>query len=291
MAESVALLAAVGCALLWAAFDAARKQLVTVVAPIPLTCALAIGQAPVYLAWAAWEGFIPPNPGYATPGIAVWLLNMAANILFFESLKRAQLSATIPLLSLVPVFAAAIAFITLNEALEYLEIAGVFLVVCGALAVATGDRGGGVEDRSRQRQARIGAAMMATVAALWAATAVCDKVSMQHGSIAMHAAVQVVGLAISLLAWLGLRGELRGLLAALRVKALFVGGCLIAAAALALQLYAVLGAPVGIVEAIKRAIGATAALILGRMLFGEAITNRRVAAVMAMAVGVWLVAA
>ncbi len=293
-ATTLALLAALACALLWAVFDALRKRLVGHVAPLPLTCILAIGQTPLYLAWAWLDGFAAPEAAYVGPGIAVWAVNMIANLLFFESLRRADLSASVPLLALTPVFAALMAASWLDEVLSAKEIAGVLLVVGGAIGmhgVRTLLKANVDGDGSTTRNARVGALLMAVVAALWAATAAFDKLSMQHSTIAMHAFLQAAALAVSLVVWLLVVGRLRELRDVTAVQGSFVAGVIVAAVALGLQLFAVMGAYVGVVEAIKRAVGAIAALLLGRIFFAETIGRRRVLAVLAMAIGVWLVAA
>ena len=46
---------------------------------------------------------------------------------------------------------------------------------------------------------------------------------------------------------------------------------------------------VGLVETVKRGIGAAMALLLGRLVFGEELSRRRMAAVALMIAGVWLV--
>ena len=298
---TLAVLAAFGCAFLWSGFDALRKQLVAAVDPLPLTCLLALGQTPIYLAWAASEGLPPISAAYLVPGVAVWAINMAANLLFFASLRRAELSATVPLLSLTPVVASILAWLWLGESLSGQEIAGVVLVVAGALAMnlplkaeTSGDSDvsgvSAAESRAANRDRWVRTGLMALVATMWAATSIFDKVSMQSTSIAMHATVQSSALGASLLVWLALRGQLKSLAAVRSVRRSFVIGCLMAAAALALQLYAVSAAHVGLIEAIKRAIGAMSALALGWLFFGERFHKARVAAVSAMAVGVCLVA-
>ena len=136
-----------------------------------------------------------------------------------------------------------------------------------------------------------GGPLMIAVAALWSATAVADKVSMQHTSVAMHAAVQVAALAAVLLVWMTTRGTLSELGSVRKCLHLFSLATVIGCFALALQLTAITIAHVGLVEAIKRAFGVVAAVVVGRVIFGEEITAVKASAAAGIAAGVALVVA
>lgn len=282
---AVGLAAAVASAVAWSAFDACRKLLVADVAPVPLTAALAGAQIPLWLAWMLIEGGLP-DTGYIVPGTFVFVLNLGACLLFFEALRRADLIATVPLLALTPVFSAALGVVVLDELLAPQVWAGIALVCVGALAL--NPRGGGLRAALK---ARSGPVLMVVTAGLWAATSVFDKVCLGHASIAAHCTVQNIALTGALCGWLAARGELASVLGVRASPRAFFGGIVVCFAALLLQLWAILGVEVGVVEAVKRATGTVLALGVGRAMFGEQITTRRVMAVMAIAAGVWLVGA
>ena len=63
----------------------------------------------------------------------------------------------------------------------------------------------------------------------------------------------------------------------------------VSAVALFFQLWAIQILWVGLVETVKRGIGAVMALVLGRLVFAEGLSGRHLAAVMIMILGVWLV--
>jgi multidrug transporter EmrE-like cation transporter len=69
----------------------------------------------------------------------------------------------------------------------------------------------------------------------------------------------------------------------------FVLGVIVSAVALALQLIAIQMVWVGLVETLKRSIGNCMAVVFGRLVFGEAITLRKIGAVGVMVVGVALI--
>jgi len=282
---ALGLLLAVLSAVAWSAFDAFRKILVAHVAPVPLTAVLAGAPLPLWLAWALIDGSVP-TAAYIGPGIVVLLLNLGACLLFFEALRRADLIATIPLLALTPVFAAVLGVIFLDQLLAAPVWAGIMLVCAGAVGLNAGGAGVLVALRSGS-----GPALMVATAALWAGTAVFDRLCLEHASIAAHCSIQSVALTVALGIWLATRGEVGAMWNVRKAPWAFVGGVLVSFVALALQLWAILGVEVGVVEAVKRATGTVLALGVGRVVFGEQVDARRIVAVLAMAAGVWLMGA
>lgn len=287
-----ALLITVVCAMLWAVFDAQRKGLVQHINPIAVTAALAIGQMPLFAAWVAWDGQTAIEPGYWLPAGGVLVANIGASVLFFEAVRRSPLSATVPLLSFTPVFSALFAAVALNELLSSRQWWGIALVVVGAFALNA--RGADLRHPAalfRAMGRERGSPLMVTVAALWSGTTVLDKISMRYTSVANHAALQVLILAAVLVLWLASRRRTDELFAVGQCKRLFALALVVGALALALQLTAVQIAPVGLVEAVKRAFGVMAAVVVGRVVFGEQVTAIKAAGALAIAAGVVLVVA
>ncbi len=285
-----ALLLTVAAALCWSAFDACRKALVDQVRPVPVAAALAWAQAPVFALWAAADGAPRLTEGYVTPGLAVCVLNTGASLAFFTALRLGDLSRTVPLLSLSPVFSALLGVWVLDEALVAHQWLGVALVVGGAVALAwpRADLGDAADPRAAGRRLQSAAWMTAT-AALWAGTSVYDKVSLQHASMAVHAGLQTLVLALLLSGWLALRGRWSETQGVLQQPRAFVLGVVVSTLALGLQLTAVQTLPVGVMESVKRATGMVGAVVVGRVLFAEPLTVAKWAAVAAMAAGVSLV--
>ena len=172
----------------------------------------------------------------------------------------------------------------LGETPSPLAAAGIALVVFGALARYVG-REGGLLAALRQEP---GSLMTVGVAAAWSVSTSLDRLALEHASAPVHAALQVSGVGVVLLVWLTARGVPRRLpRAAWPALAASVG---FATLALALQLWAITLLLVGLVETLKRAVGMTAAVGLGRVLFREPVDGRAFAAVVIMTVGAVLAA-
>lgn len=277
-----ALVLVVGSSLAWSAHDVTRKSLVGRVRPVPLAFLLTAASAPLFGVWTAVDGFPAIQPGYWLPAVASVLLNVAANLMFFAALRSSALSVTIPLLSLTPVFTALLGIPMLGEVPAPLQGIGIGLVVAGAFALNL------PEERPYWRWER-GAALMAAVAFLWSLTVPLDKMAMAGASAPFHATVLCAGVAtgvLVLLVWQRRLGELAGLRT---VRGVFALALVTAILALGLQLLAMQRVPVALVETMKRGLGNVSAVALGRALFGEPVTLRKLLAVGLMAAGVALI--
>jgi drug/metabolite transporter (DMT)-like permease len=270
----------------FAALDALRKVLAGRVEPVPMAALLTIGQMPLFAAWALLARETHVSAGYAVPGAATILLNVAANVLFLRAVQVSPLSLTIPFLSLTPVFSTLMASAVLGERPDGREAAGIALVVLGAFLVnLRRDRTSPVAALARER----GSVMMVGVALIWSLTAVLDKRALAFADVPMHAAIQCAGVAAVLVVFLAARGrlgELRGVRAVQGVYALALAA---AAVGLGLQFVALRLTLVGLVEALKRAIGMFFAVAVGRLAFEEAVTAGKLGGVALMSVGVLLI--
>lgn len=286
----VAFLTIVACALLWAGFDLSRKSLVAKVEPVPLLVVLTLGQAPLFAAWAAAEGWPGFAPGYWPPALATLALNVVANLAFFYAFKVAPLSQTIPLLSLTPAFTALSAIPLLGEWPTARQGAGIALVVAGALLLHL-PSGGERTWRSffagllRQR----GAQLMLVVALCWSLTPPFDKLALSRASGPAHGFVLCTGVALVLALVLAARGRLAELGNVRQVPFTFAVALVISTAALGVQFAAYELTGVALVETVKRGVGNVAALAVGRWVFGEVVGGVQVVAVAVMVGGVGLI--
>lgn len=275
--------AALLSALAWAGLDATRKHLALHIAPRALAVALLLGQAPLFAIAAIVDGGAPEWPRYLVPALLITTANAVASVLFLESVRRAPLSLTIPLLSLTPALSAVIAGVLLREIPSVRDTLGIAAVVTGALVVSTGTSAGAVVDRRR------GLWMMAGVAALWSLATPLDKVALAAAPLPFHAAFQtIVGAALLAAIWLprGVAGEIKRI--AQRPGAYLLALALLAAA-ITLQLVALReDVPVAAIETLKRAIGMALALVFGRLLFAERPSWRALGGVALMTLGVAL---
>ena len=287
-----ALLLVIGSSLAWSGFDVCRKVLADRVRPAPLGFLLAAGAVPLFAVWTAVDGMPAIQPGYLPPAAASVALNIAANLLFFAALRNSQLSVTIPLLSLTPVFTALLAIPMLGEIPALRQWLGILLVVAGAFVLnLPADGSMSPAAMARAWIGERGAGLMVLVALFWSLTGPFDKMATAKTSGPFHATVLCTGVALGIAAVLAVQRRLRELSDVRAAGWIFVLAVLISIAALGLQLLAMLKVWVGLVETLKRGIGNLSALILGRTLFGEAVTPRKLLAVGLMIAGVALILA
>lgn len=310
------------CALGWAGLDLLRKLLAGHAAPVPSSLLLVAGQIPLFVLWAALDGEswagggASIGSGYWLPGLVSIGINLLANVAFMQSVRVAPMSRTVPLLSLTPVFATLFAVPTLGEWPSPGESLGVVLVVATAFVIAHDSSGSGAAEESpspgdpadlRSGSSKAGAGrlppwlargwqhggiLMAFVALCWSITPTLDKLAMQHTSPALHALVLVVGIALglALVLWQQDRlGEVRDAFSSRTALVLGVSAVIVGALASAIQLLALQQAPVGVVETVKRGLGASLALFFGALIFSEQVGWRRILAVVVMIVGVAMV--
>ena len=203
------------------------------------------------------------------PATGSVLLNLAANFAYFRSLQLSPLSQTLPMLSFTPAFAAVLAAVFLGERLGLRAVAGLFLVVAGALLLTlrtgTGLRGffaGLFEDR--------GCRLMVEVAFLWSASLLLDKKALAAGTPHLHALVLNGGVALGALAVLSdaaRSGQARWP-SRQRLASSGRDGHR-ARSRSASQLVALSSVPVGFIETVKRGVGGILAVVWGRTLLGR----------------------
>lgn len=281
---ALAFLAATLSALSFAALDALRKALARRLGPVPLVALLALGQLPLFLAWAALAGATRLATGYAAPASATIVLNVVANLLFIRAVHLSPLSLTIPFLSFTPVFSALISLALLGERPALAGWIGIGLVVAGALVVNLRWQAG-VASLAHEP----GSLMMGGVALLWSLAAVFDKRALAFADVPVHAAVQCAGVGLVLLALLVARGRLAELREAGPLKGTLLLALAAAGVGLAFQFLALRLTLVGFVEALKRSIGMLLAVVVGRLAFAEPITPGKLAGVGLMSAGVALI--
>jgi drug/metabolite transporter (DMT)-like permease len=270
----------------FAALDALRKSLSARVQPVPLAALLALGQLPLFAAWAALGGESAVRAGYVLPGAATVLLNVVANVLFLQAVRVSPLSVTIPFLSFTPVFSTLLGAAVLGERPGPSETAGIVLVVAGALLVNLRRERPSPLAALRQES---GSLLMCGTALAWSLTAVLDKRALGFADVPMHAAIQCAGVAGLLLVFLAARGRLGELGGIRSVRGTYAVALVAAAVGLGLQFVALRLTLVGLVESLKRAIGMLFAVAVGRVVFGEPPTPGKIAGVLLMSAGVALI--
>ena len=279
----------VGATLCFSVFDLLRKKLTGRLSDAFLVMVLALGAVPLYGCWVALQPPASVSTAYVWPGLLSVACNLGANYGFLRSVRLAGLSAVIPLLSLTPVFTALLGIPLLGELPAAREWLGIAMVVVAALALQLGERSGG----RRPWALGAGAWWMVLVAFLWAAALPLDKLATEASSAAFHGLVMHLGVGLSVVVVVarGFRSAPGGRSAVgrgvgVRVWFLLLLAVVIGAAAQGLQLLSLGHAWVGFVETVKRGIGSSLALVLGRVFFAEPLTLRKVSTVAVIAAGV-----
>jgi drug/metabolite transporter (DMT)-like permease len=279
-------------------FDVFRKVLVRHLAPVPMVVLLALASVPLFGILLALQGGVTVAAGYWLPAVGSVLLNIVANLTFLQSVRISPLSVTVPLLSLTPVFTTLLGFLLLGERPSGSVILGIALVVAGAFwlnlptreQAAEAQAGGGpVQPFWRAAAAQPGAWLMAGTALLMSCTIPLDKLAVGHANPPFHGLFLCAGIAAGSLVVLvaqGRTGELAGIR---KGWGPFVLALVSSTLALAFQLVALKLILVSVVETVKRGVGNLLAVVLGRAAFGEALTLRKLGAVVLMALGVALI--
>lgn len=279
----------------WATFDAARKYLSDRIPPVALVVLLMLGQVPVFAIWLGWtihtDGLPAVGTDYLAPALLSVAINVAANLLFLRAVNLSPLSLTIPMLSFSPAFSALLASLPpLRETLTPYQAAGAGLVIIGALALnASGLVADGIGGLGRKLIREKGVPIMLVVALLFSLSSAVDKVAQGASSPPFHALVQCLGVGLVLLVELFRRGQLGQLRAVMQHQRAFGGAVAAGATALGFQMSAFAVAPVSTVETVKRAVGMTAAQVIGRVAFGEPLTLAKWIAVALMSAGCVLI--
>ncbi|MEM7352128.1 MAG: EamA family transporter [Acidobacteriota bacterium] len=290
--EPTALLVVLACAFAWVGLDLLRKLLVVRGGALPITFLMVAAQVPLFFLWVLVDGRWTIGTGYWLPGLICIAINLGANLAYMRSVKLSPMSATLPLLSLTPVFASLAAIPLLAEIPRAAQAAGISIVVLGALVLNAEPESGGFGGLWRGLLSEKGAPWMVATALFWSISPALEKLSMRHAAPSMHAFVMVTGIVCGLgiaLAVQGRLGEVGGL--GHRGYTVLAASAVVSCLALFFQLLAIQMVQVGLVETTKRGIGAAMALLLGRLVFGEELSRQRMVAVALMVVGVWLVLA
>jgi len=285
-----ALLLVLACSFAWAGCDLSRKLLAGKIRPQPLVVLITMAAVPIFLGWTLIDGLPVIRTSYWAPALASVALNVGANLAFFRALRSSALSVTIPLLSLTPVFTTLLAIPMLGQQPSGLQMAGILLVVAGAFALSLPENGPfSLAAAWRAWSTDRSALWMVLVAFCWSLTVPLDKLAMDRASGPLHGLVLNLGVGLVVAVVLVVQRRTGELADVRKAPAVFLFGVVISAVALGLQLIAIQKVWVSLVETLKRGIGIGMAVILGNLVFKEAITVRKIAAVGLMVVGVALI--
>ena len=275
-------------AFFWAAFDLTRKLSLQKISSVSLLLIFTLGQTLIFGSWVFYEDPFINVKNYVIPGLALIIISLFSALLFLKAIKQSDLSLTIPLLSLSPLFSSIFSLIFLNEKLSYFQYIGVFLIIFGTLIlyskrITLGEILKSFKVLINNKSARL----MFVVSLIWSLTPVLDKLCLTNSSINIHGLIQSFGLVILLTFLLKKeRHEIMGLKQNWKLILITTFTGIIATV---LQFYAILFNYVPIMEAIKRSIGQLSSVVFGKLFFKEKITKPKILGVIILSFGIYYI--
>ncbi len=294
------------CAISWAVLDVSRKQMgrkmtatgaaaglmclhIVLINPLLLTGSLTEGDGALYE--TVLVGYPELSVAYFWPTAVSVVLNLAANFLFFRAVQLSPLGLTIPYLAFTPVFTALTALIFLGQVPTSSGWMGIAVVCLGAFFINPGQSADGALAPLKALWTERGSFYMLIVALLWSVTPILDKTAAELTSPMWHTMFLAGTVGVVFVAYRGVvDSSLRPLWKEFRAIPLWlIMGGFFATAAMVLQLTSYVYIDVAYVETIKRAIGVTAAIVVGFVIFGERDLRRRLLGALIMSLGVALI--
>ena len=275
-------------AFFWAAFDLTRKLSLQKINSVNLLLIFTLAQTLIFGAWVFYEDPFLNLKSYIFPGLILIFISLFSALLFLKAIKQSELSLTIPLLSLSPLFSSLFSFFFLDEKLSYFQYIGIFLIIFGTLVlysknIMLSEIFKSFKILITNRSARL----MIIVSLIWSLTPVLDKLCLQKSSINIHGLIQSLGLVI-LLTFL-LKKEKYQIFSLKKNWRLILITIFTGIIATVLQFYAILFNYVPIMEAIKRSIGQLSSVFFGNVFFKEKITKPKILGVLILSFGVYYI--
>ncbi len=274
--------------LAWSGLDIARKSLGRDLGSPIIATGLSLGLASLFGVAALISGPTLQPADYVWPAALSIVLCTAVQVLIVESVRRSELSRTIPLLSFTPVATSLFGLAVLGEEPSPVQWAGIGLVFAGALGLGFSRRQHEPDRPPPRFKLDSGVLLMLLAAICISAAAPFDKLAIEASSTPVHGFFQSAGASVLLLLFLVLRGDLARIRRLFQAPVRMTLAILLAFAAVGLQFAAYRYAMVGEVETIKRVVGLVASLAAGSLIFGESINARKLITVVAMGIGVAL---
>ena len=275
-------------AFFWAAFDLTRKLTLEKISSINLLLIFTVTQLIIFFIWLFLEDFSINLTPYLLPGITLIIIGLFSALLFLKAIKQSDLSLTIPLLSLSPMFSSLFSFFFLNEQLSNIQYLGIFLIILGTLVLYSKKLTIYEIFKSFKIILKNSSAkLMVLVSIIWSLTPVLDKICLKNSSINIHGFIQSLGM-ITLLIFLFKKDKVQteNTKKNWRIILLTV---FIGSTATILQFYAILTNYVPIMESIKRSIGQLSSVFLGKIFFNEEVNKPKVVGVIVLSIGVYFI--
>ena len=239
------------------------------------------------------QGIPPLGPKFASALLVGGGLNILAFTLYFRAIKTADLSLTVPLVTLTPLFLLVTSPIIVQEWPTQLDAVGVVLLILGSYILNLHPAQGGSLAPLKAIFTNSGSRTMVGVAFLWSITANFDKVGTLNSSSLFWGTSLLATVALGMVPFVAQKIYQKGLhvvLQPLQVQAKFLAlaGAFISVG-VSLQFWALTMAPVAQVIAVKR-MSALISVLFGAFLFGETGLRERLLGAAIMVSGVAIMA-
>ena len=127
-------------------------------------------------------------------------MGLLSALLFLKAIRQSELSLTIPLLSLSPMFSSLFSFFFLNEKLLNIQYLGIFLIILGTLILYSKKLTlNEILQSFKIILTNNSAKLMVLVSIIWSLTPVLDKLCLKNSSINIHGVIQSSGMIILLI--------------------------------------------------------------------------------------------
>ena len=276
-------------AFFWAIFDLTRKLTLEKISSVNLLLVFTITQFIIFFIWLFYEDFSIVLTPYLLPGIILVIMGLLSALLFLKAIRQSELSLTIPLLSLSPMFSSLFSFFFLNEKLLNIQYLGIFLIILGTLILYSKKLTlNEILQSFKIILTNNSAKLMVLVSIIWSLTPVLDKLCLKNSSINIHGVIQSSGMIILLIFLSKKKGRYETVNMKKNWKLILLT-VLIGTTATILQFYAILSNYVPIMESIKRSIGQLSSVFLGKIFFNEKITKPKILGVIFLSIGVYFI--
>lgn len=275
-------------ALTQAVKDAFLKRSMARLDPDWVMLGYVLGAAAFLWIGAAREPLPPLGPSFWPLILVAGILGGLTYVLYGRALAAGDLSLTLPMLSLTPVFLLATSPPTLGEFPNPAGFVGVVLVASGAYVLNLEQRRHGFWGPVRALLSNAGSRLMLVVAAVWSLGANLDKLGLQASSPALWGAAIYTATGLALLAAVAVRA-----LSGRVPKGTWGRGVLVAgfleAVGLFCQMHALPLTQVSYVIAVKR-LSIVFGVLIGAAVFREPDLSHRLPGALLMVAGVSFIA-
>ena len=270
----------------WSLFDVSRKLTLEKISSISLLIIFSITQILIFFIWVILDGFRIDIISYLIPGVCLIIISVISALLFLESIKKSELSLTIPLLSFTPLFSALLSSLMLKENLVMTQYFGIVFIVFGATILYSKKISlSGIYDSIFSILNNKSAKYMLYVSFLWSLTPIIDKICFKFSSMNFHGLIQAIGIFLVLFCFYK-NSIQRDFQIIKKNKLLILITVLIGTTATILQFLAIKLTYVSIMESIKRSFGQILSVVFGSIFFKESISTQKILGIFVIITGV-----